>query len=257
MAALIFIIVNITACNSKDSETVVTEDIFMTVFIDVDESENARIRISLKENNALGAPLVLTGEDSIILEFNDEEIPLNKDTDFLDIDYEGSVDTQGQEGAFILRFMRSDEITVEEVATLGKGFDITGPSSGSTFSEEDALVEVTWSNTQQQVDMELHGTLACTTIDDELDLDIDHENETWTVADTGQANIRLFELIFNIILEVTIEDEEIVSFEPCELSFTLTRIDSQKLFGLEDSSVMRIRQIRSSPTYDVRGIDSN
>lgn len=246
-----------TGCSSEFSENVETEDIYLVATVEVDASLQARIRVELKEGNLLGRAIEISGQDRLTLDFNGTNIPLTKDRDLLDIDYEGSIDTLGQSGQFNVNFSRANSDPVTVSATLGSPFSITSPVSGASFSDDDSYVYVTWDNADDNTGVILRATLSCLTVEDDGSTEIDHENETYTLADTGSGDFPLFELIFNIIAEITLEDEEIVASEPCDLAFSLAKMDEVILPQFASNSFIRVEQVRQSSTFKVFGIDSD
>lgn len=254
-----YLVVSVTlfACGTEDSEDVDVSDIYASVRADVGENGTARIRIDLQEGSSLGKSLDLSGGDQLQLSFNGQDIPIQKDHDLLDIDYEASLDTQGSSGVFSFAFVRQGKVSVATDASLGESFSIVKPAKGSVFESSDAYIDVDWTSTNQPLKMELFGKLTCDTIEDDFSLDTDTENEEYDLQDTGSGTLPLFDLISNLILEVTLEDEEIIATNPCDLSFELARTDEAPLTGFVAGSTIRIRQIRSSYTYKVFGIDSD
>ncbi|MFT2092530.1 hypothetical protein [Paraglaciecola sp. 2405UD69-4] len=251
------IVLFLFSCGTKDSTNVAVEDIYARVAIDVNNSGTAKIRIDLKEGNFIGESLDLTGNDTLQLSFNGESIAIKKDNDLFDIDYEASVETHGLSGVFSFGFVRNNQTVVAAEANLSPSFDILTPTKGSVFNSSDSLVDISWSNPNQAEVVELHGTLTCDTIEDDLDLDTDSENEEYRLQDTGSDSLPLYHLISNLILEVTLEDEEIISSNPCDLSFDLAKVHEKPLTGFMSGSTIRVSQNRSSYTYKVTGIESN
>ena len=87
----------LSGCSSEsvDSEGIATSAIWAGITITTTNNSQAGITVELNVGGDSGTNLVLNNNDRVDVTSSRETITLTQDTDFLDVDYEGSIDISG------------------------------------------------------------------------------------------------------------------------------------------------------------------
>ena len=129
-------------CNpgSTDSTNIATPGIYAGMEIESSVSGNSSINVELNVGGRNGTNIDLSDGERLEVSVGGETIMLNRDTDFGDIDYEGTVNTSSSADPFRISLFRADGSVINNsIVSLPDEFIITSPNSGQTFSVNETL----------------------------------------------------------------------------------------------------------------------
>lgn len=211
-------------CNATRTESVdiPTNEIYMRVKIEGHTDGSASIEVNMSEDHILGLPIELTSGASITATYEGEQITLRRNSDILEIDYEGYFADGGNPGLYTIVLNRVDGTSESMEISMVENFSLTSPVEQSIYLEH-SEVPMEWSPTSFD-EMEVHGYLLCNTFDaDEPERDTDSENETDSIADLGHHDYDVEDLVNSLRFEIFLENDILDITKPCSFSLDLTR----------------------------------
>lgn len=225
--AALALLLGACSVNSKDSTKVETGNIYLNVqLFERSGSNSTKITANLHSRDKTGSSLALADGEYITAEFGGQEIQLEKDEELLEIDYDGRIETTAEGGRFTITLHRASGDSHSFYIDMPPSFTVAEPSPGDIY-HEDSEVELLWAPPLPSALINIHGHIACESIEDDLELDIDNENETWLTADVGVFLVPVDQLAANIRRETALEDEELLAGNPCEFDLEVYR-ETQK-----------------------------
>lgn len=231
--------------NSKDSTKVETGSIYLNVqLLEVSGSNSTKITANLHSRDKTGSSLALVDGEYITAQYGDQEIRLKKDEELLEIDYDGYIATNSEGGRFTITLHRANADSHSFEIEMPPSFTVTAPQKGDVY-HEDSELELLWAPIAPANHIWVHGHIACESIEDDLELDIDNENETWKAPDIGVFPVPIDLLAANIRGEISLEDEELLAGRPCEFDLEIYRENEQNLADVfaEGSAVIATKTI--------------
>lgn len=225
----LLLITTLSAClESEKSEGIISNEIYMKIdFTQEVGSNDTMITAFINRDNSYGNRIKLSDGEELIVSNAGVDVNLEENDSLLGIGYEGLISDSAND-KFIAVFRRSDGTEVKSEITMPSSFDVMSPLSGDNYYEGDDLF-VTWSPSLINTEITIHGHIACTTIEEDLEIDTDNENETWTISDTGNFDLPLGVLASNMRLEVFLGNDELLTDIPCDFDVDVSRENEKDL----------------------------
>ncbi len=247
----------LSAC-STDSSEVDNQDIYLSIKM-TEESPTGLIKINaeFREKHALGNSIILVDGDHLVVSFNGTPEALSEDKDIIDTDYEASIQTEGELGVFNFSFNRTGFESVSFDIDAPASFQISSPQAGDTFYDGETP-KLNWSPANPEGQVSVDGHIKCFAIEEDLELDTDNENETWTALDTGSYYVPLAELARNMRFEVKIEDDVLLTSKACEFDIKLSRENTTYLsdyFASNSKVSMQKYDVVKNMKFYINGFD--
>jgi len=235
--ALLASVIACGACSTEttESENIASPGIFARMNVDALSSGSSKVTVELNVGGSNGTNISLTADERLEATNGIQTKVLNRDTDFLDVDYEIGFDNTDTSSPFQVTLFRANgEVIDGSSVFLPPDFDVSSPVTGQTFSV-DGQLPITWAPPDSGNTIDLTVTTRCT-----LDTGSTSVSSSFfTVNDDGFENFSLVQL------EVA-NNGTIDRTQNCELSFNLERSRTGSLdpdFGSGGS--IRSRQVRS------------
>ena len=207
-------------------------------------SGNSSINVELNVGGRNGTNIDLSDGERLEVSVGGETITLNRDTDFGDIDYEGTVNTSSSADPFRISLFRADGSVINNsIVSLPDEFIITSPNSGQTFSVNETL-PIRWTPARSGVNIELIITTSCVTTSGGTPLSADF----FMISDDGAEDFRL-----NQIGAGNGSIANLDTSRDCELSIDLERIENGQLDPrFEEGGEITARQLREVENLTLR-----
>jgi hypothetical protein len=243
---MIFLVILLIGCSKEKSENLTAKDIYTAIDIVQNADGSSEVTVEMRKDSILGMGVELSQGDSLVAIYEGKETILQKDEDLIHVDYVGKFYSQGSTGELIVRFKRDKSASIDTKIHLLPAFTLHYPTHGNEFRNDESI-PVQWSPGVIDGTMRIHGYLACRTIDDELDVDLETENEEWGFSDTGNYSFTADVLIKSLERELVFEDDEhIIKSEKCDMDLDLFRSESKFIGDVyAESSSIKVKQIRS------------
>ena len=239
--ALLSFVIACGACSteSTESENIASPGIFARMNVDAQSTGSTKVTVELNVGGSNGTNISLTSNERLEATNGNETKIMNRDTDFLDIDYEINFDNSDSAQPFqVTLFRATGEVIDGSSVMLPPNFDISSPSSGQSFVFDD-LLPIIWAPSDPGRSIELVATTRCTLTTGATRI----SSRSFDINDDGSEN-------FTLGLLDAATSAEIDRARACELSLSLERSRTGTVdpdFGSGGS--MRSRQVR-----DVDGI---
>jgi len=153
------------ACNpdSTDSTNVTTAGIYANMEVNASSPGRSGINVELNVGGPNGTNLDLTSTERLEASAGGQTIILSQDTDFLDIDYEGTLNTSSSASPFRISFFREDGTIIDgSTVSLPDEFTLTSPSENEVFNANQSL-PLRWTPGRSGQSIELQTYTRCTT----------------------------------------------------------------------------------------------
>lgn len=224
------IITVIAGCSAEtvDSENIDTQAIWAGIDIVSEDGLSSDINVEFNVGGRNGTNLSLSSGDSVQVNASTGDITLQRDTDFLDVDYEGTIATGASDEQIAVSFNRADGSNHVSSVQLPGVFTISFPQENITFTEL-RDVDIQWSENGTS-SIQITQIAACP----------DGQGNTITLSDTVSVDDSgNYTSIFLHTLSDTITDEG------CDFSIQLSRSNDGTLAtGFEEGGYIEARQER-------------
>ncbi|WP_166112337.1 hypothetical protein [Pseudoalteromonas sp. Z9A5] len=131
--ALATIVLILCACISEtESDLIKTKGIWAGFEL-VSDGNRTRVNAELNAGDANGSNIVLSDNDALQVIIRNTAVELKKDTDFLDVDYQASINITDDNEPFDLLFNRDNKINAHSSVELPLNFIILTPSNEQNF----------------------------------------------------------------------------------------------------------------------------
>ncbi len=225
------------ACSteSTESENIATPGIFARMNVDALSTGSSKVTVELNVGGSNGTNISLSSGERLEASNGNQVKVMNRDTDFLDIDYEIDFDNADTTAPFRVSFFRSTgEVIDGSSVFLPPDFDISSPTTNQSFSI-DGQMPITWAPTDPGQFIELVVSTLCTNNTGGST----SSSQTFNLNDDGFEN-------FSLSLVGAATDATIDQTRDCELRFTLERRRTGAIDpGFESGGSFRSRQVRS------------
>lgn len=222
------------ACETVESEDVLTSGVFAGIEVTADGSGNSLVTTRLKVGGGNSNTFLdLSGDDKLEASSGDETLVMKKDKGlFNDIKYTAEFEGDAEDKAFAVAFLRTiDDGAPSSTVTLPAPFALTGPDEGTSFSRAEAIT-ITWDNAGKADTMRVSASGDCIHV---FSQDVDGDPGSFTIA-AGSL-------------------DELDSEEPatCEINVSVRRVRSGSLDpaygegGSVTAEVVRARTLTSAP----------
>jgi hypothetical protein len=200
---------------SEDSTGIPTDEIYMDIrFIQTVGSSSTTVKVLMHHKNFYGERIALVNNEQLSAYYNGEKSILQGEKGLLGIGYEGTINNTTV-GEFTLNFHRNDGSEINSVIQMPKSFYMSSPAKEDTYFEGDRLL-ATWSPALEGMEMNFDGHIACLTIEDDFEVDMANEHESWETKDTGMFEFPLGKLASNMRLEAILENDELLPGTKCD-----------------------------------------
>ena len=173
-------------CSDSQVDSTQVENRDLQALMEIEETGNqkARVVVELNEDNAFGSNVVLTDREFLLVSADGAQHRLlARDTDWLDVDYQGRFDVDDSSVDFTIDLYRSYEPdALNSRVTLPAAFTITAPTDGTTLYS-DTPMRISWFPRSLSVPMRLDIDVTCasgTMVDSNVSwsqsIDIDDDN---------------------------------------------------------------------------------
>ena len=219
------------ACSTEtvDSENIDTQAIWAGIDIVSDDGQSSDINVEFNVGGRNGTNLSLSSGDTVRASSSAGTVTLQRDTDFLDVDYEGSINTGATDELVEVQFSRGDGSSHSSSVRLPTVFSISFPQQNIAFTELTEF-EIQWSDNAQSGVMQITQTATCP--------DGQGNNATFSdstsVTDDGSHTSTFLTTLSDIITD-----------DGCDFSIRLSRSNSGTLAsGFEEGGYIEARQER-------------
>lgn len=207
----------LAACSSETttSDNVDTAGIWAGLEL-VTSGVNTGVTAEFNVGGRNGTNLILSSGDRVVVYAGNQSVQLEQDSDFLDIDYEGTIPIASDNAEFRVALERSSATSANNsTVRLPPNFEIFTPQAFSHFSEV-ALLDVTWGPSNPGSTVEIHASATCPNPQDNTqNLSF---SEVVNTEDDGSYSS-------NILSQLTDADTD----AGCDLSITIERVNSGDL----------------------------
>ncbi|MCF2828025.1 MULTISPECIES: hypothetical protein [unclassified Pseudoalteromonas] len=223
----------LTACTSEtESDLLKTNAISADISIN-SNGERARIVAELNVGDSFGSNVNLSEGDTLRAIVNGQTIQLIKDTDILDIDYEGRSSVVTGNSLYTIQLNRKKEENASASVELPLGFLILTPEAEKTFRYDE--------------DIEIHIDGIDLASETSLIVNYACPNNTGGLV-TGSFSTQFGNSTsntFNAKSASLIDLEQIATSKPCEFDMEVQRVRTGSFSGaLKDNSLIRGIQSR-------------
>ncbi len=223
----------LTACISEtESDLLKTNAISADISIN-SNGERARIVAELNVGDSFGSNVNLSGGDTLRAIVNGQTIQLIKDTDILDIDYEGRSSVVTGNSLYTIQLNRKKEENASASVELPLGFLILTPEAEKTF-RYDEDIEIHIDGVDSASEASLIVNYACPNNMGGL---VTGSFSTQFGSSTSKT--------FNAKSASLIDLDQIKTSKPCEFDIEVQRVRTGSFSGaLKDNSLIRGIQSR-------------
>lgn len=182
LAAAASTLLVLTACNEEvKSDSIDTSGIWAGIQI-TSNGTKSDINVELNVGGSTGTNVDLASGDKLQVTSGSTTIDLKRDTDILDIDYEGSMNIVASGSEFTVAFIRaSKQDAPNSKVTLPATFNPILPLSEQSFRYTDPI-SMAWTPRVEGTIMDIAVTSVCK---DSSDNDVNINSGTAKIADTG------------------------------------------------------------------------
>jgi len=172
----------LTACNDEvTSDSIDTSGIWAGIEITSNGSKTD-INVELNVGGSSGTNVDLASGDKLQVTSGSTSIDLQRDTDILDIDYEGSMDIVASGSEFTLAFIRDNkEDAPNSKVALPDSFEPILPLSEQSFRFTDPI-SMAWTPKQDNAVIDISVTSVCK---DSTDTDVNINSGSTKIVDSG------------------------------------------------------------------------
>ncbi|MCF7516485.1 hypothetical protein L3V43_23195 [Pseudoalteromonas sp. L23] len=222
-----------TACTSEtESDLLKTSAISADISVN-SNGERTRIVAELNVGDSFGSNVNLSDGDSLKAIVNGQAIPLIKDTDILDIDYEGKSSVVAGNSQFTIRLDRKKEDNASASVELPLSFSILAPDTVKTF-QYDENIKIITDGIDSSSETSLIVSYSCPNKTGGLltgSFSTNFGNSTHTTFNAKSVNL--------------IDIEQVANAKSCEFDIEIQRIRIGSFTGaLKDNSLIRGIQSR-------------
>ena len=227
MAALL------AGCSSEtvESEGIATSAIWAGITMTTTNNTQAGITVELNAGGENGTNLVLNNNDRVQVTSSRETITLTEDSDFLDVDYEGSIDIGGGGDTLTVALLRnggsSDASAPNSNVVIPESFVINYPQDNMTLRGLNNL-EILWTPVTQSPARDM-----------DITLEAECENEQRLISISTEDDGRYISDFFTTLSDV-------VTASGCDVNLTLTRTVGGQLDPAFSGGVIEAKQIRET-----------
>lgn len=235
--AMLAFVIFCGACSTEttESENIASPGIYARMNVDALSTGSSKVTVELNVGGSNGTNISLTSNERLEATKGNETKIMNRDTDFLDVDYEINFNNSDSSTPFQVTFFRATgEIIDGSSVFLPPNFDISSPSSGQSYVF-DQLLPILWAPSDPGRSISLFVTTRCTTNAGATQV----SSRNFTINDDGSEN-------FSLSLLDAATNVEIDRNKACEFSVSLERSRTGSIdpdYGSGGS--MRSRQARS------------
>ncbi len=234
---LIAMLLAVGGCGSTedtDSTNVTNQGLYAKFVATEEDTGNTRLVAEINVGGKNGTNVELVDGEYIDVSVNGITRELERDVDFLDIDYQLYIDVGTDEAEFVFNLYRNDQSDIlNSRLTLAAGFDITLPERNDTLFSSVPTV-ITWTPDDPDHSIKVLTTLTCVSLGGGQVID----SEETTISDDGY-----FEILFDNRLE---NMQGVNRDENCEVDFRFTRQRSGSLSdGFGEGGSMKSYRIRT------------
>lgn len=182
-SSVLMLTLGIQACSTEqtDSVNIDSEGIWAGIEIVSADGQGSSINVELNVGGSNGTNLNLSSGDSLVVVTSAGSVTLNRDTDFLDIDYEGELSVGGSDELIQVNFVRqgAEDVTGSNV-NLPDSFVVDFPQNNMTFTDLTDF-EIVWTEGTSGNIIELTQRATCkNALDEDVVL-----SESTNVSDDG------------------------------------------------------------------------
>ncbi len=166
IASLTLALMAVTACSTEETESeyIKTEGIWADIKIESDGTRS-RVVTELNVGGSNGTNVSLSNEDKLVATANGQSKTLQRDTDFLDIDYQEYFDITSDNSVFKISLNRKKETDASDShVELPLNFDIHTPSNSDNFGVNQ-IITLHWDSLSADKSIELNLHSDCTAND--------------------------------------------------------------------------------------------
>ena len=169
---------------TTNSDEIQTETIWANITVDSD-GERARVATELNVSGPNGNNLNLTSGDQLTVTAGGISATLEKDLDFLDIDYQGYIHATASDTLFTIALKRPNDVNAENsTVTLPKSFTIHSPIENQVYQGNEAI-DIHWDGLEANNSIHMELISECKTITGGNLLQV----ETYSTDDDGQYQV--------------------------------------------------------------------
>lgn len=242
LSAVAVALLTLVACSSEETESSNVKTAAIWVDMKVDSNgERSRVVAELNVSGATGTNVVLSSEDSLVVSAGGQSKTLQKDTDFLDVDYQGYLNVVSGETVFTITLNRKNETNATSTVALPASFAIHAPLSSDVYMLAQNI-NIDWDGLANDTMATLGVTSYCKDITG-ADLTQFHSVE---ISDDGQ-----YDLVPNSL--DMFKNTQVDFNKDCRLDIAISR----KTSGQTASSFKRSSKIIAKQHRSVKNIKIN
>ncbi len=153
------------ACNpdSTDSTNVNTDSIYADMSLTASTAGRTRINVELNVEEKNGTNIELSSGERLEASSGSESVTLAQDTDFDDIDYEGSLNTSSSDDPYNITLVRENGLSIDgSTVNMPDEFTVSSPSEDEVYDSNQSL-PLRWTPERSGEMIELETSTNCTT----------------------------------------------------------------------------------------------
>lgn len=210
--ALILTSLALIACNpdSTDSTNVNTDSIYAAMSLTASTAGRTRINVELNVEEENGTNIELSSGERLEASSGSESVTLEQDTDFDDIDYEGTLNTSSSADPYTITFIRENGLNIDGTSVnMPDEFTVSSPSEDEAYDSNQSL-PLRWTPERSGEMIELETSTECTTDTGSTSTTlevfelVDDGSEDWLLSNLTAADGDDIDRTIDCVIDVTL-----------------------------------------------------